>query len=326
MAKTIRKKTRQKTRRSKKGRKTKKQKGGKTIMMFFKGITTPQALDTEKDTLSTIFEKYKAASKLNSNTDQEAYKFTVNVKTGSSTRPFIIIPTTEYSWKTKAIEILERFNLQEPISVGFELKQVSESVKKFLEDLHLVKKVLDHYAKRGGKIIVGSSAVTNTIPKNVRQQFKFYKSPVSPIILIDPGFFKNKYEFYDYLEFGEPEHIQSIGAEKVQIFRKKANTPLTINTLANHLTKEEKHLYLQEVKQQAETNGIDIEKTELEICCVSASADPENFMLKTSKTSMKPFFDLVESYKKANGTQAFAVYNWDDYFYENTVSSMENVD
>ena len=147
----------------------------------------------------------------------------------------------------------------------------SEKKTRNSQTLEILKKVLEHY-KDGAKVISHSSATTDNMEKNVSQQFKFYKAPFSPIILVDTAFFsteQDNYEFYKYLQFQEFT-VDGIGPPSiVRFYRKEAGKPLKINP--NTVTKplisnEEKEKYLEEVLNQGKDN---LTAKEIEICCIN---------------------------------------------------------
>jgi hypothetical protein len=137
--------------------------------------------------------------------------------------------------------------------------------------LKIIKNVLENKMFKGAKIITESSATTDNIEKNVNQQFKFKKSPVSPIILIDFAFFhpeQKNYEFYKYLKFQEII-IPEIGPPShVRFYKKPKGDTLEINPNEQEepvISEDEKKAYLQEVIKQA---GSNLTGDELVICCI----------------------------------------------------------
>ena len=112
------------------------------------------------------------------------------------------------------------------------------------------------------KIVVNSTATTGDVAKNIKQQFKFHKQPVSPIVLIDITF-NSGYNFFDYLAF-EKEDISPF----IRCYRKPEGNPLTINTTDNARTPAEKTAYLSPVNAAARKERVDLMQ-ELKICCVN---------------------------------------------------------
>lgn len=138
--------------------------------------------------------------------------------------------------------------------------------KKIAESYEVLRKVLEHYQM--AKVILESSAITSDVYKNVKQQFKFEKSPTSPIILIDFAFFdeeESPYEFYNYLQMEEEIHEEIGRRDQVRFYKKKAGEEFKINPTPNSfLSKEDKEKYLAEVEKQ----GKGLLLGEIEICCV----------------------------------------------------------
>lgn len=138
--------------------------------------------------------------------------------------------------------------------------------KKIAESYEVLRKVFAHYEI--AKVILESAAITSDIYKNVKQQFKFGKSPRSPIVLIDFAFFdeeESPYEFYNYLQMEEEFHEEIGGREQVRFYKKKAGEEFKINPIPNPiLSEEDKENYLAEVEKQGQGNLLG----EFEICCV----------------------------------------------------------
>ena len=266
-----------------------------------------------------------------------------------------IIPG-KFNWNTPISNIRGTYELQQNIPFEFRkklgkavvnvpIKQVSvrqmnedrlmfNQQQKFKEDLHLIKEVLEYYKEKGAKIILASSAVNLDTPKNVNQQFKFNRSPITPIILIDPAFLGNSpFEFYNYLQFDKGPEFNSklskienstvgsssaVGPQyvhKVKIYRKPAGNDFLINEWYAGLTDEQKKDYMDEFTLQAKAAKVDLVNTAFEICTVAASADPYNFLGEWGKIA-KELLDLVNSYKNARNEPVFHLYNFGDGYNE----------
>ncbi len=151
--------------------------------------------------------------------------------------------------------------------------------------LETLKIVLEYYKDSGAKVIPFSSAATDDIPKNVRQQFKFDRDPKNPIVLIDPAFFEtDRSDFFQYIAFSKPEDLPGTYG-KAKIYRKPAGVPFQIvGQKPGAPPIEEQRAYLRELHRQRGTffNELD----ELEICCVKAGVPDERI-----------FDELLASYR-----------------------------
>jgi hypothetical protein len=177
--------------------------------------------------------------------------------------------------------------------------------------------VLEHYQTRygGAKFIPGSSAATPDIPKNVKQQFKFAKSPTTPIVLVDSAFFMPfRYEFYKYLKFDEDVELSRAldpTGDIVKVFKKPAGKPFEINPDASDiaLSKENKEAYLAEVNKQrvgSDEKVLFDQNDALEICCVKIPIEGLDDLVRRGS-----FFDLIDSYgNRPDGSPVFPAYTF----------------
>ncbi len=211
-------------------------------------------------------------------------------------------------------------------------ENIAEDYRTFLP---IIIPVLIYYLRRygGAKVILGSSAATEVIHKNVQQQMKFEKNPKNPIILVDASFFDpNRYEFYKYLRFEEDvelsEHLDPTRMH-VKVFRKPEGRPFEIledaanvrsgrggtsgsnlslrNTIK--ITENDKKEYLAEVKKQMiDEDGKPLfnEMSELEICCVKMPFEG----LESSELGGS-LVDLLRSFgERSDGIPIFPAYTY----------------
>lgn len=274
------------------------------MVFLFKGVSGAQTLDTERDTIRTIFDKFKTATGLPNNTPINNFVF----KLVSLTTPRVVAPEI-YNWDTPIQKVILDFNLQKETTFNFEYHQSETNM--FIErDLPLVRSVLNFYRQTGAKILPESfNQESDTYRKNVAQQFKFNRKPISPIILIDPAFEDEKsyrkksiYQFYDYLNFKKTPTTNS----KVIIYTKEAGKPLSIKPTFN-IPEENKKKYLEEVLLQAKASGVDIEKEEIQICCVSAWVDITN---NRNWTNYR--MPLADNYRNSSNKPIFHVYSFSE--------------
>lgn len=280
MAKTRRNKSKQR-----KTRRNRKQKGSGRIFVTNPRISSipSQLIDfNEKTTPRNILKQYINQTNLSQKPDFQFYKYEPNP-------PFIFTQESEPSrflnawntpWKTNKGKLLQDKNT---IEIRFNEK-LSEIIKqRRLETIQitfsLIKRILSlSKFKNGTKIIIQNYAVTDAIPKNVNQQFKFHMPPFSPILHLDFDYFKSESagsDFYKYLNFQETYsdiiveflrkkfNLSDQGIRNIcRFYIKRAGTPLVINpNPASGPTDEEKTNYLNEVYKQAEkTDDTDLQQ------------------------------------------------------------------
>jgi hypothetical protein len=170
----------------------------------------------------------------------------------------------------------------------------------FIENKDLIDTVFNSVNKQFGtaKVIFASSATgpeakgePGRYSRNVNQNFKFHMPPQSPVILIDPGFFRDDlshyYDFFHYLKFDVliPEEYGG----KVRIYTKQEGKTFEIlgDKPPVHSIEDQKE-YLAEVLEQAERANFD-ENSLLVIVCVQAGV---NF----NHEEKGWFYDLVRKY------------------------------
>lgn len=148
------------------------------------------------------------------------------------------------------------------------------------------------------KVIFGSSATGPKLKgeperhsRNVNQNFKFHKHPQSPVILIDPGFFRDDllhiFDFFHYLKFDVTVPEEYGG--KVKIFIKPEGKPFEIKgAVPGAHSIEDQEEYLAEVHRQAGGANFD-ELSLLVIVCVQAGV---NF----NDEQKGWFYDLIRKY------------------------------
>ena len=269
-----------------KTRKQRKQKGGGQIFLQFQpgGSSSLLVPITNTTTPKDLLEHYLQSDKVPPGLLQ--HSFLTNLSE----------PSYILSKKPQGLPLFPKKNWNKPFPfeqnatyyLRANLKKKERRAQNIEESIPILQQVFDYYAKKTAfaKVILASSAATDAIPKNVRQQFKFHRDPPIPILLIDPAFFtEGRYEFYKYLDFEEKELIPG----RVKIYTKPAGTPLQItNTNSSDviLTKQQKKEYLQEVEKQAHLL-YDLEK-EIEICCIQAYID----LTKDFKNRIPPGFKV----------------------------------
>lgn len=121
-----------------------------------------------------------------------------------------------------------------------------------------LKALFEELGRARARVIVDSAACTDSIEKNISQQFMFqHWAPTT--VLVDGQFSKTKemttHDLYKYIEF---EEISS-DKPRVRIFHKKAGLPIRLSTTSG-ISDANKRAYLASLLSYAEANDIDLEK------------------------------------------------------------------
>lgn len=198
----------------------------------------------------------------------------------------------------------EPFNFQKEATYNIFIQKSKwahlQEAKTSKESFGVLKKVINYLNATYGaaKIITESAAVTDVIDKNVKQQFMFYNDPLTPILLVDSGFF-GTYDFYKYLNFQEFT-VPDIGPNSiVKFFKKPAGIKLNITNNYPEIPKIDKARYYKEVLTQAR-GRFDINNEEMIIVCLK-----HHFSEETNTDSS----DLKEYVAKLNNPE-IKVYVW----------------
>jgi hypothetical protein len=303
-----------------------KQKGGESFPIFIKTIKNEKGklhrynVKTNETTARNIFEKLKSEIQQNNSVRNKSLYLTNQVtprfRLKSSQIPPLSWPAiTKENWNNKEkIFIPEKTYFFEYIDQTRE-----EQEEEYRKNLGALKNVLDYCRGKyaGGKVIPGSSAVTEDYAKNVRQQFKFQKDPKTPIILIDPAFFEpGRFEFFEYLKFNENIELSKSLDETgtVKVFVKPTGEPFEIKGgggAFSSISEAKQTIYLNEVLKQLKDGSGNIlfdQMKELEIICIKLSIEGLNDYEKRGS-----FYDLLRSYGiGSDGKPVFPVYTFEE--------------
>jgi hypothetical protein len=287
-----------KTRRNyRKSRKTKKQKGGEK-QYFAKGIRQTDKTFTlpieEGNTARKVLKKLIATNSTIKNNWANTTMLVLPYRMRLKGKEYPMLKNTKWDneelfknvnheTSIQFIPVLERLN-------SFKQKKKTEAEETF----EIVKKALNFFG--GGKIITESAATTDSIKKNVMQQFKFFKEPFQPIILIDWAFFRSPYDFYHLLNFDEV-NVETLGPrDKIRLYVKPENRPLRAKDPTNAYHQE----YVKEVYKQADAKDL---IKEIKIMCISHDLNFEN-----SRTDLS-IKNYIETHFSPN---QFQLYTWAD--------------
>lgn len=142
--------------------------------------------------------------------------------------------------------------------------------------------VLDRFFKTlpAAKVVLFSGAAEDNVKKNVNQQFKFFRQPTTPIVLIDEVFNRG-YDFFHYVKF----EAKDMGPY-IRRYTKPRGEPFAPSTDPLR-TAAEKEAYLAEVNQMARDNRVN-PLDELVIYTVIADLTNETF----KDTDTLKFYDF----------------------------------
>ena len=284
-------------------RKTRKQKGAgqylvKGIQSQFKTYTIPKEEgNTARKVLEKLIDRNFSQETKFSNTTPNVLPYRMKVKG----KTFHMLGKKNWNeeevWKNIVNSALpDKEVVMEFIPVESRLQSYkNEKLEKAEKTFEIVKKGLRYLG--AGKIILESAAAMPDIDKNVAQQFKFQVEPLSPIILIDWGFFRSPYDFYNILNFTEL-NVEELGPRDIiRLYVKKEGKPLKIKDPKNVYQRQ----YLEAMYEQAQEKNIDL-KEEIKIMCISHDLTYES----TNKNlSIANFLD--ENFPRT----AFGLYNWE---------------